>query len=122
MQDHNDNGHHASRFDEGRDIPAGTTLSHGLTNNDFDNHWSEADNISLIVGLGIYNLYFSLDTSCFQSSEVFFGPLTRRFQSFRRWRCEGLFLFAWLMHVCLIWTLRALEASEAQAICTKTLG
>jgi len=122
MQDYNDNGQYASQFEEGRRIPADTTLTHDLTGNHFHSHVAEADNVSLIVGLGVYNFYISLDTSCFLSSEVFSRAIARRLQSLRRWRCEGLFLFAWLMHVCLIWTLRALEASEAQAVCSKTPG
>lgn len=65
--------------------------------------------------IGQYNsntryLFVSLDTSFLPSKETIVEPFARLFRALRRWRCEEIFLLAWLVHVCLIWTLRALES------------
>ncbi|KAJ9664364.1 hypothetical protein H2198_000293 [Neophaeococcomyces mojaviensis] len=62
-----------------------------------------------------YSFYITFDTSFLPSRDSLVKPFVPPLRAVRRWRCEGLFLFAWLLHICIVWTLRALEASEKAA-------
>ena len=91
-----------------------------------DNHVDELitvrSGICLILGLGSYTVDISLETSHNPSREVLFKPIARGARILRRWRCEGFLLLAWLLQVCLVLILRAVEASEVEAACAKEPG
>jgi len=121
--EYNDTEHFASQNGGSQVAPTNAILNHrSLSHSQFADQVPEANTVNLALGLGTYNVYISLDTSCLPSSEAILKHITRRLRSLRRWRCEGLFLFTWLLHICLVWTLRALEASEADSACVKKTG
>lgn len=123
MQDYNDVEYFPSQDEGSLGRHESTVLGYHNPNTYHSvNHVSEANSVSLTVELGFYIFYISFDTSCFPSSGSLFEPLSRQARSLRRWRCEGFFLLAWLLHVCLVWALRALEASEGGVACTKNTG
>lgn len=115
MQSHDDTGRFPQQDEPGRGSATVTALNE-------DNHVLEGTGICLTVRLGAYNVYVCLDTSYFPDREALLKPVARRLRNLRRWRCEGIFLLAWLLHVCLVWTLRALEASEDHSACAKIPG
>jgi len=95
---------------------------HYHNDNNIDELITVRSGICLILGLGSYTIDISLETSDIPSREALFKPIARVARSLRRWRCEGFLLLAWLLQVCLVLILRAVEASEVDAACAKEPG
>lgn len=58
-----------------------------------------------------YEFSVSIDATHIPSPGTLFKHICRPLRPLRRVRLEGVFLFGWLVHICIIWTLRAMEAS-----------
>lgn len=68
---------------------------------------------TIALALGDYYFCISVDRNQIPSPTAFLKPVRRSLRQLRRWRCEGIFLLAWLMHICLIWTLHSLDTAKA---------
>lgn len=75
--------------------------------------------VDVVITLGWYSLIIGLDTAGLPSTQDVLRPFSQHLRPLRRWRYEGLLLFAWLVHVGIIWTLRAVEAAEGPGTCAK---
>lgn len=75
-------------------------------------HYNNDNSVYLTLALGQFYISVCLDFGFWSRGPSFGSAIERPLRSLRRWRCEGFFLLAWLLHVCIIWTLKLVEASQ----------
>lgn len=68
---------------------------------------------AIALAIGDHYCCITIDRNHLPFSEALLKPVRHSLQQLRRWRCEGVFLLAWLMHICLMWTLHSIDTTKA---------